>query len=345
MPLHSPSLLLSQNLGLWIETLYQQAQKQPVSTFKSWCFTSLTQLIEFDSGLWGTRSDVMRLNLDHWVEDAFVHNQPDSFMANYFNIAARSKATDSLNQHLMANPERFFSIWESCPPEQWYQTDYYLEHCKQFKVENAISAVTVPTEHSVIGHVFSFYRAQRDNDFSANDVLMANFLLPHLVEAFRINVLSSFGQSKPKQGVVRAVVDRFGEIIEAEQGFYGVMKEKHLLDKSRVNITQLSDITSSSQLKLSGLILDISFNDGVFYLEASEGSLIDKLTPRQKEVCQLMIKGLNNQEIANLMTKDENDQPLKANTVNAHIRNVFKVLRVSSKAAATSYLIRQGFSK
>ncbi|MFT4928604.1 MAG: DNA-binding NarL/FixJ family response regulator [Phenylobacterium sp.] len=332
-----PSIVLSKKLGQWIAALYQHAQMLPVAEFKPWCFSALNEVIEFDSGLWATRSDVMRLNVDHWVEDTFVHNQPAEFMANYAAIAARSQTTDNLNQHLMANPERFMSLWQSCPKQQWLESQFYLEHCQQFKVENAISAITMSSEHSVIGHVFSFYRAQRDNDFCDDDILLANFALPHLVEAFRINVLSSFGHSTSARGAVRAVVDRFGEIIEAEEGFYHLMKDKDLLQGSRLTIAQLAQITASEQLNLQGLVLTVSFSDGVLYLEACEASLVDRLTTRQKEVCQLMIKGLTNQDIADCMPE------IKLNTVQAHLRNILKTLKVSSRAAATAYLIRQGF--
>ena len=82
------------------------------------------------------------------------------------------------------------------------------------------------------------------------------------------------------------------------------------------------------------MTLDLSFHEGLIYIEAFETPLVAQLSHRQQEVCQLMSKGLSNKEIASLLD-------LKVNTVNNHVQKAFKALKVNSREAATSYLIRQ----
>lgn len=344
MLLHQLKLQLTPQLGHWLDQLYQQAQCQPFDSFKHWCFSSLKQLIPFESGLWATRSDMLNLQHVHWVEDTCLHNLPDDFMANYFTIASKPDNPDPLNHHLTGNPNQFFEIWDACPPEHWYQTDYYLQHCRLFKIEQAISAMTLPTEQSVVSHVISFYRQSPNDPFSANEKLLVNFILPNLVEAFRSNVLNTFSQVDDNPSAVRAVLDRFGEIVDAEEGFLSLMVEKQLLLQTKVNMPQLLEITTSASFVIADITLKINFTDGLFYVTAFESILTDKLTKRQKEICELMVKGVTNQEIANILANTiQPDTPLQKTTVNAHMRNIFGLLRVTSRAAATAYLIRQGF--
>lgn len=337
-----PDRLIPDTLGLWLGQLYLGALNQPVATFKGWCFDSIKALLNFDSGLWGTRSDIQHLALAHWVEDSHLHQQPGEFMANYLQLATEHDGPDPLNQHLSDNPGRFFTVWDVCPPQLWYQSDFYLRHCRLYGVEQAISAITLPDEHCAVSHVFSFYRAERGCVFSTAEIALANLLLPNLVEAFRTNLLNSFSGQSKNPGSVRAIADRFGEIIEAEEGFYQQLKNKQLLQQNKLMLPRLDETITMQRLELAGMKLDIRFDQGLFYLEAFETSLVEKLSKREKEVCKLMIKGLSNKEIANYLKNNHDGKALKINTINAHIRNIFITLNVTSRAAATAYLIRAG---
>lgn len=332
-----PTLTLSPGLNNWLTELYDQARKQRLPDFKQWCFRSLQGLLHFDSGLWATRSDLQQLKHEHWVDDTCVFNQTADFMANYFTIVSQSDTPDPLNLHLVAHPGKFYSIWDCCPKAQWIKTDYYTKHCRQFGVENAISALTLPTANSAVSHVFSFYRTSEEDEFSENETLLADFILPNLVESFRINVLSTFSQTQDKGESFRAVLDRFGEMLEAEAGFYQLMRQKGLLENTRVNIPGLEDVTSSSQIELAGLKLDIVFTDGLLYLEVSEGSELAKLSQREYQVLALLSKGFSSKDTAKTLSDDNPNQKITANTVNTHRSNIYKKLGVSNKTQATAY--------
>jgi DNA-binding CsgD family transcriptional regulator len=335
------ALLLTPQLSHWLDELYVQAKKQPLHDFKHWCFGSLQPLLRFDSALWGTRSDLLELRREHWVDDMCVFNQPDEFMANYVALEQQANTTDPLNVYLYHHPGQFYSIWDCCDKAIWYQSDYYLKHSKLFGVENAISALVLPSENSVVSHVFSFFRADASDEFSADETLLANFILPNLIEAFRVNLLSSFGQTSDTGGSFRAVLDRYGAILEAENGFYQLMQDQGLMANTKVSIPGLEEMNTSAQLKVQDLQLITVFDDGLLYIEAKEGSLLAKLSEREYQVLELLSTGITTKEIAEFLSTDNPKQPIKANTVNTHLTAIYKKLKVTDKNAATAVFLTE----
>ncbi|MCJ8275157.1 MAG: LuxR C-terminal-related transcriptional regulator, partial [Psychrosphaera sp.] len=214
------------------------------------------------------------------------------------------------------------------------QTDYYLEHCAVYGVEQAISALMLPSKYSDVTHIISLYRALPEHVFVPSEQALAECVLPHMLEAFSVNLLASLGGQNKHS--FRGVLDRFGKIIIAEEGFYSYMQEKGLGQQSTINIPLLTHLTDSTQLDLAGTTLDLHFQDGLIYVDAKKETLIDKLSARQVQVCRLIVKAFSNKEIAVYLN-------LKVPTVNNHVQNIFKVLKVTSRSSATAYLIRQEF--
>lgn len=348
--LQQASIPLSPQLSHWISELYSKARQKPVKEFKQWCFKSLQQLFPFDRGLWATRSDLKALRTEHMVDDISLYNQADNFMANYEKVTQNVNVPDPVNQYCAQHPGKFASIWQCCPKAQWHQSDYYLKHCHLFGIETGISAIIGSTDNSAVIHAISFFRAEPDDDFTDHEILLADFILPNLVESFRICVLSSFSKTQDKGESYRAVLDRFGELLEAEAGFYQLMQRQSLLENTRVNIPELNKIKASSQLSCAGLTFDITFNEGLLYIEASESSLLYKLTEREYQICELLTKGLNSKEIANYLSgsnlsgsnlsKNKANQQIKTNTVSSHLTNIYRKLKVKHKSAATAYFLK-----
>ena len=339
--MQQPSIPLSSQLSNWLGELYSQARQQSLIEFKQWCFSSLQQLLRFDSGLWATRSDLKSLRTDHMVDDIYLYNQTtDGFMANYAKVTQNASTPDPVNQYTAQHPGKFASIWQCCPKEQWHQSDYYLKHCHLYGIETGISAIIQSTENSAVNHAFSFFRAKIDDEFSHQEILLANFILPNLVESFRVCVLSSFRKTQDKGESYRAVLDRFGELLEAEAGFCQLMQQHSLLENTRVNIPDIDSIISSGQLSSAGLQFDIIFSEGLLYIEARVSSLLNQLTEREYQICELLSKGLSSKEIANYLPKDKPSKGIKTNTVSSHLTNAYRKLKVTHKSAATAYFLK-----
>lgn len=330
---------LNSDLSQWLTQLYVGAERCHPTEFKQWCFEFTLKQLKFDSALWATRSDLQDLQQEHWVTDTKVFNQQNEFMKNYQAIAQKAGSSDQLNQFLIENPSQFFTIWDVCPQKLWYTSDFYLEHCVKFGIEQAISAMTLPTKNSAVSHVISFYRANKDDEFSRNEILVADFVLPHLIEAFRHNVLGTFTRSQDKGQSFRAVLDRYGAMMEAEDGFLQLMQKHQMLNNSKVKIPTLNHSYHSDEYRHHQLQLNTQFNEGLFYVEASESSKLESLTKRELQILDLLSKDFNPAETAEFLSKQPPKKNLSANTVNTHRRNIYKKLGVSHGAAAAVYYL------
>jgi two-component system, NarL family, response regulator LiaR len=72
-------------------------------------------------------------------------------------------------------------------------------------------------------------------------------------------------------------------------------------------------------------------------MEALEGSSkVESLTPRELEVLQLLVQGMNNRSIAEALF-------ISDRTVQAHLTSIFAKLQVSSRLEAVLTAIRYGW--
>ena len=320
----------TKQLADWLHTLHNSAQLIAQNQFKQWCFEHIKQLVNFDSALWISRSDMDDKVNVHWRDDACLYNQAPGFIENYAKIDAQPQNVDHLNQRLLSSPGEFFSIWECCDKQQFMQSSYYLEHCVPYHIENAISALMLPGEFSSISHIFSFYRADTDNDFSQQDKQLAGFIFPHILEAYQSNLLSSFTDKTTTR--FHGIIDRFGKVVMSQTGFIEYLKTQGLYRDSTVNIAGIENLTSASEIHIGDSHLKIDYQDGLFYIDIKD--LSKQLTSRQIEIGRYAAKGYSNQEIGKMLG-------LSPNTINNHLSKIFQKLGINCKTKLISFLINE----
>ncbi len=345
MQIASSQPLLSDDLSEWIIQLYRHAQNEKPRAFKRWCFSAIESLLRFDSGLWASRSDLQQMNQEFWAVDGWLYRQPEAFLSNYAVVSSKLGDSDPLNQHLKSHQDQFFAIWDCCPKAQWYKGDFYREHCRHFAIENAISALTTATEASAVRHVFSFYRAEADDEFTPQEIALANALLPHLVEAFRINLLSVFDNSVDKGKTCRAVVDRYGEVMEAESGFIELMQHHQLLSDKKVKLGELSQITAKTDFTLEDLMFQVQLYEGLFFIEVSESAKLTELSVKESEVLALLSKGYTNIGIAQILRQKNNSDTPSHHTVKNHVASILKKLDVEHRVCAAAYYLAHAYDE
>lgn len=85
---------------------------------------------------------------------------------------------------------------------------------------------------------------------------------------------------------------------------------------------------------------DISFGPGGWPSEREirfpEGSLAERLTPRETEILRLLAEGFPNRQIASLLR-------LRPSTVRSHVQSILSKLRVHSRLEAVAVAARRGF--
>jgi len=315
-------------------TLYQGASKKSLAEFKSWAFEHTQAIIPFDSGLWLSRSDMVNPIPAYWAEDTYLFNQPADLMENYHRISTIPNNEDPLLKIALNAPCKVVSLWDTYDSkEEWYKTNYYQEHSKIYEIEHMLSALIIPSVNSNLTHIFSFYRKSANNAFSAKEKLKVEFLLPHLVEAFRINVLNSFKFDWQNNSTFRGATDRFGKIIEAENGFRKLMSSQALLIDNEITF-DIKNLNFPTSIKINNVSMNVNFYDGLVCFEVSKQCPLEKLTKKQKEICKYLVSGLVDKEICQKMT-------ISKSGVRYHLGNIYKILGVESRYTAIAYLLRQ----
>ncbi len=321
---------MNDQTSLWIKKLFVTAHSCEVPAFKRFCFDHLTTLVQFDSGLWTTRSDMFNKINQHWVEDSHLYRQPDEFMANYFKIATIPDNPDTLNQYLHSNPNQFIDLWQVVSPEQWHKSIYYTDHCAPFGVENAVAALVAPSDVTSVSHAISVYRADFDARFGQSDLETLNFVLPFLLQAFRFNLLSML-VPQSKGHVTKAVLDRFGIVVEAEDNFMTFAHELGIAKNKKINVNALpSDI---SRLESEGYQVRFETSDGLQFVEIALPSLEKLLSRKELQVAELLAEGLSNDKIAEKLFRS-------THTIKNHLKRIYSKLHVESRDVAIVTLLK-----
>lgn len=325
---------LSPQLSQFILTLYQGASQKSLAEFKSWAFEHMQSILPFDSGLWLSRSDMVNPIPTYLAEDTYLFNQPADFMKNYHRMITLSNNEDPLHKIVLTAPCKVFSLWDAYDSKEvWYKTNFYQEHSKVYEVEHMLAALFSPSGNSNLNHLFSFYRKNADNAFSAKEQLTVEFILPHLVEAFRINVLNSFTFDWQNGSSFRAATDRFGKVIEAENGFRKLMCSQELLIDNDITF-DIKNLNFPTRLKINNVSMEVNFYEGLVFFEVSQQCPLEKLTKKQKEICKHLVSGLVDKEICRKMA-------ISKSGVRYHLANIYKILVVDSRYTAIAYLLRQ----
>lgn len=92
-----------------------------------------------------------------------------------------------------------------------------------------------------------------------------------------------------------------------------------------------------NQIYLSPKITGTVIKDYVYHLSSDNISLSAKLSPREREVLQLIAEGINTKTIASRLN-------LSIKTVETHRRNIMEKLDVHSVAELTKFAIREGLT-
>lgn len=323
---------MSENeISLWLKSLFTASQDKGIGEFKEYCFEHLKSVIQFDSGLWTTRSDMFKKVNVHWVDDSFLFNQPDAFMENYFNIASTAETPDLLNEYLINYPNQFIDLWQVVSVDEWQRTVYYSEHCKLYGIENALAALASKNENTSVSHAISIYRNDFAHKFTEQERELLTFLLPFLLQAFRLNLLYSFMPNSSGR-VVRGVVDRFGTIIEAQDQFIRIMTFCDVFDCGMLKLESYGGVDALSSFWLDRYLIQIEHEKGLFFIKVTLPLIEELLSPKEIEVGKLLLNGLSNKDIANYLCRSPN-------TVKNQVNRILQKLNVNTREAAVLALM------
>ena len=304
----------------FIVELYRASRQVPAGEFKQWAFERLSEVIEFDSGIWVTATKEYGAQF-HGI---YLYNQSIEMMQNY----EKHVENDFLAAQLMKYPGISCDPLRLISREEFVELPIYYEHAKKYGLEQTISTGHIEKSTGVWTFV-SLYRADPERQFSERDIQLKQFLFPHFIEA---NTASHFvNLYGPDSGAAQrkarcAICDSMGVIYQAEAGFTELLTQEWagwvgpMLPDEVVNL--ISD--AAQQHKGEQITVKAEPVGELFKLEIRPCNPLDSLTAREREIAEALIAGQSYKQIA-VRTG------ISPSTVTNHANKIYKKLGVSGK--------------
>lgn len=310
-----------------VQQLYRDAYKTPMAEFKQTAFERIANLFNIQSGTWITRSE---REIPFYEQDSFTFQLPEGFMEHYHHLSTVSTQVHQVFGVMLGNQGKTLDILDVVPENEWYGSDMYQLYCQEFNLHHSLMTVSVNPINQVM-NLITFARHSPDHPFTQAEKEAKEFLVPNLIEALRVNILNTFQQGKGNQTAYRAVMDRYGNLIEAEEGFLTLLSEHNLLQHNKLTLETdaLDEDYQSHDLRLS-----FQNHNGLVYAEAHTAPIQERLGARKLDICRFLVEGHTNKEIARALD-------IAPNTVSNHLKDIFKLLNVNSRHQAVAYLMRQ----
>lgn len=275
-------------LDALISQFYELALTTPLADFKAAAFQCLADQLQADSGVWLTRAEQQ---IPFYDQDALTLNLPPGFMEDYHQLASVSQQVQQVFGAMLGQLGRTRDILDLMPEAEWRNSDMYRLYCEKYQLHHSLMTLSVVPDNQLM-HIITLARHQPDRPFSAEEKRIKEYLVPGLTGALKLNILSGF--QADNGGRARAVVDHYGNLIEADESFQRLMARHPLLTAGRFGLPQP---LPEGVFEVAGLAFQAHPAQGLIYLEALDhpGGL---LSPRQREVLLALQQGLSNKAIA-----------------------------------------------
>ena len=320
-------MMISTQANQLVTQLYREAYATPIAEFKQRCFELMAETFAIDSGTWITRCE---REIPFYTQDSFTYQLPDGFMEHYHQLSTVSDQVHQVFGVMLGNLGKTLDILDVVPEDEWFGSDMYKLYCEEFDLHHSLMTVTANPLNQAV-NVVTFARNNPERPFTQEEKATKEFVVPNLIEAMRVNVLNSFHINRSDPSAYRAVSDRYGNLIEAEEGFMQLINRFGLLQENKLvpnlDADKGNQITDDYQFSYQN-------HDGLVFIELQTAPVLQSLGKRKLEICRYLLEGMSNKEIARQMD-------LSPNTVNNHLKEIFRVLHVSSRHEAMSYLVRQ----
>lgn len=327
VPPPAPDVLLTLDptrfakLGAFLLELYRDGREVDPARFCAWAFERLRQVLRFDSGMWG-HGHANPVD----IHDVYVDGQPPEMMRNY----AHHQKDDFFAVGCNERPMRTVNLYDLIDRAGFVRLPIYRRHARRFGMEHILCTVVPEPDSGLISFV-SLWRARYADPYDEADRAIKQFLMPHLVEARRQNVIERLRRS--------AIHDRVGGQAAAVCDPRGVLHEctAELIACLRTEWPQwhgprLPDplIRAITRTPRGGLDVErhrfewLPFEQRL-YVRARPLHPVDRLSRRERQVAKLLMEGCTHKEVAKQLG-------VTPNTARSHIIALYRRLGVSNKA-------------
>ncbi|MFM8766977.1 MAG: response regulator transcription factor [Rubrivivax sp.] len=299
--------------------LYRLARTAPIQEFQRRAFDALSARLEFDTGWWGTASQVPG-------QAPITHaTLPYRLPASYPQLWHDIRDEDTIAQAVLAAPGTTVNFTR----KQLYASPGLASLVARFGITNCLCTVTLVPELNLM--VFaSLYRLEGKPPFNENERRYMQLLMPHLTSALTSNWMLHLERTRaaraaPGHGAL-AVVDVQGLLCVADPALSELMRREWphwtgpLLPPSLVEHLR-------ADAAFQGQRLSVRFHPlgELRLVDVRLLSPVMRLSPREREIAQRFSAGQSYKEIAR-------DLGIAPATARHHLREIYRKLEVSDKA-------------
>ena len=324
--------------------LYRAAQEMAVDEFREFSLGLLNSLVPFDSAIYG--SAVLKQQ-GMQIQEVHLHNKPIELLSDYALITH----ADPVLKIVRANPDRTFRFH---PPTFFAGKEKrpLSDYAKRYEHANGMATAHIDQD-SPHAQFLTIWRADEDCHFLKQDSWIAEQVLPHMLEALKINhalvVHRSFDDADRS---TVAIARQNGELHFCGMGFRKLLSMEWpdwenavlpgpLMDElTRIGSTGFCTPTFRVSVKCVGELL---------FLKASRVSTTVScptirpeslqsaygLTPAEVRVAIALLEGSSAREVADYLN-------VSPHTVRTQLKQIYAKLGVDTRARFVKLMLGLG---
>jgi DNA-binding CsgD family transcriptional regulator len=305
--------------------LYRAAQDTPAAEFQDLALQMFKAVVPFQTATW-TNAEITRKRLE--IFSVHLHNEPVEMLRDF--TALNRKHTNAVD--LAANRPGRSVIYHA--PDLYPNADDapMLEYIKRYGHERTLMITDADRAQWL-----SFYRPDRDDQFSENDGAVLSDLMAHFAEALAINralMLGEQTQRDPRRRAgTRALIDARGRFLHCGKRFLDLLR-REWPDWSEPKLpTVLLRALRRSKAPIchGSIILTAEAMGDATMVVARPVSSLDRLSPRELLIAREFGAGKSYKVIAN-------EIQLAPATVRNMLQNAYRKLGIGNKTALTRLL-------
>lgn len=309
--------------------LYRGARQLPVPEFQELALDLLKSVLRFDSGIWGAGEVSEEAGLI--IQALHLHKQPEEYLASYEQFKSHDRAAFEVDGRMGEVCNFHFPDIDTGRVNAANRL-----HCKKFDTQNALITTSIAAEISSQDFM-AIFRAKSRDRYSEEEHSLAEFLMPHLIEAGRINRLFWLNQLSAavlvKRGA-RAIGGWEGMLYSYDEAFVSTVRMEWpewvppLLPKQL-----LISLRTSSLRRFTGhrIAVGASIIGDMLFLQVRQRSSVDELTPAERGVANLIAHGQPYKEVARKLG-------VSVATVRNQLHSIYQKLGINNKAALAQCL-------
>lgn len=317
----SPDRINVKSVEQFLLQLYGSTMDVRPGEYSQWVFGLMQSMISFDSAgrsALDTRSgETLVIGADIYQEDADVLaqwqtvNRDDPVLA--YGLSHPLQAVTFHAPTIMA------SLRDA-------GMQHYLKHNDQH--QNGL-VVLAPSAPGGLWDALGVYRARSDQQFSRREMELVQMLMPHVLQAIKINHSLASSSAEPASGPVTAIVRANGQLQYSAPELAALLRLEwpdwrgYVLPAHLINALGAS---AAGQFKGRHIEATATVSGAVIMLRLKRMSPLASLSDREAQAARLFGAGFSVKEIAQKMG-------IAPNTVRNFVQRIYKKLNVNDKAA------------